>query len=80
MRASGRFCELMALRVAAGRELYQGLKPQQAARALNSLRDAGVIERIARGRWRVPDPLLQRYLIARQVEPLTFMQPTTDRR
>jgi uncharacterized protein len=80
MRASGRFCELMALRVAAGRELYQGLKPQQAARALNALRDAGAIERLAQGRWRVPDPLLRRYLIARQVEPLTFMQPTTDRR
>jgi AAA+ ATPase superfamily predicted ATPase len=77
IRASGRFCEPMALRVAAGRELYEGLKPQQAARALNALRDAGVIERIGQGRWRVPDPLLRRYLITRQVEPLTF---TADRR
>jgi uncharacterized protein len=78
IRAAGRFCELMAIRVAAGSELYEGLKPQQAARALNTLRDIGMIERAARARWHVSDPLLRRYLTARRAEPLTFARASTD--
>jgi hypothetical protein len=74
IRASSRYGERMAIRVAAGAELYQGLKPQQASRALNALRDAGVIERAGQARWYVIDPLLRRYLAARRVEPLTFMR------
>jgi hypothetical protein len=73
IRASSRYGERMAIRVAAGAELYQGLKPQQASRALNALRDAGVVERAGRASWHVTDPLLRRYLAARRVEPLTFV-------
>jgi hypothetical protein len=73
IRASSRHAERMAIRVAAGAELYQGLKPQQASRALNSLRDAGVVERAGQASWYVIDPLLRRYLAARRVEPVRFV-------
>ena len=72
IRATGRYGERLAIRVAVGAELYQGLKPQQAARALNALRDAGVAERAGRGQWYIVDPLLRRYLEGRRVEPLSF--------
>jgi hypothetical protein len=73
IRASSRYGERMVIRVAAGAELYQRLKPQQASRALNALRDIGVVERAGQGHWYVIDPLLRRYLAARRVEPLTFV-------
>jgi hypothetical protein len=68
----------MAIRVAAAAELYRNLKPQQASRALNALRDIGVIERARPGHWYVLDPLLRRYLAARRVEPLSFVRPAFD--
>jgi hypothetical protein len=74
IRAAGRFAERMAIRVAADAELYRNLKPQQASRALNALRDIGVIEHARQGRWYVIDPLLRRYLAARRVEPLSFVR------
>lgn len=69
IRASSRYGERMAIRVAAGAELYRGLKPQQASRALNALRGLGVVERAGRASWYVTDPLLRRYFAARRVEP-----------
>jgi hypothetical protein len=78
IRAAGRYSERMAIRVAADAELYQGLKPQQAARALNALRDIGVVERASQGRWYVVDPLLRRYLALRRVEPLSFVRAAVD--
>jgi len=72
IRAAGRYGERLAVRVAVGAELYRGLKPQQAARALNALRDAGVVQRAGRGQWHVVDPLLRRYLESRRVEPLSY--------
>ena len=80
IRAAGRFAERMAIRVAVKAELYQSLKPQQAARALNALRDIGVIERERQGRWYVIDPLLRRYLAARRVETLSFVRAGGERR
>jgi hypothetical protein len=74
IRAGARYGERMAIRVAAGAELYQGLKPQQASRALNALRDIGVVERAGQANWYVIDPLLRRYLATRRVEPLTFLR------
>ncbi|HTW41201.1 MAG TPA: hypothetical protein VMD79_02660 [Solirubrobacteraceae bacterium] len=65
IRSSSRYGERMAIRVAAGAELYQGLKPEQASRALGALRDISVVERAGRGSWHVIDPLLRRYLAAR---------------
>lgn len=73
IRASSRHGERMAIRVAAGAELYQGLKPEQAARALRALRDFGVVEHTGQASWHVIDPLLRRYLAARRIEPLTFV-------
>jgi hypothetical protein len=73
IRASSRYGERMAIRVAAGAELYQDLKPQQASRALTALRDLGVVERAGQASWYVIDPLVRRYLAARRVEPLTFV-------
>jgi DNA-binding transcriptional ArsR family regulator len=78
IRAAGRFAERMAIRVAADAELYRNLKPQQASRALNALRDIGVVERARQGRWYVIDPLLRRYLAGRRVEPLSFTRNAFD--
>jgi hypothetical protein len=78
IRGAARYSERMAIRVAADAELYQGLKPQQAARALNALRDIGVVEHVRQGTWLVVDPLLRRYLAARRVEPLSFVRAASD--
>jgi hypothetical protein len=78
IRASARYGERLAIRVAAGAELYQGLKPQQASRALNALRNIGVVERAGQASWYVIDPLLRRYLSTRRVEPLTFLGTAHD--
>jgi len=73
IRASGRHSERMAIRVAAGAELYEGLRPQQAARGLAALRDGGIVDKGPRsGHWFVVDPLLRRYLSGRRVEPLNL--------
>lgn len=79
IRGTGRRGEPMAIRVAAGAELYQGLQPQQASRALNALCDIGIAERAGQARWHVVDPLLRRYLLTRRVEPLTFVRTPSDK-
>jgi hypothetical protein len=69
----------MAIRVAAGAELYHNLRPQQAARALGTLRDIGIIDRHGeRGSWYVVDPLLRRYLAGRRAGPLSFVRAIAD--
>jgi uncharacterized protein len=79
IRTLGRNAERMAIRVAAGAELYADLKPQQAARALRALHDRGIVGRGDRkGGWFVVDPLLRRYLAARRVEPLSFVRAVQD--
>jgi hypothetical protein len=74
IRGTGRHGERMAIRVAAGAELYKGLQPQQASRALSGLRDLGIVERAGQASWYVVDPLLRRYLATRRVEPLSFVR------
>jgi DNA-binding transcriptional ArsR family regulator len=75
IRTLGRHAERMAIRVAAGAELYTGLQPQQASRGLAALRDRGLVARGDRqGQWTVIDPLLRRYLADRRVEPLSFVR------
>jgi len=79
IRAGGRNGERMAIRVAAGAELYRDLRPQQAARALGALRNLGVIDRRDKdGPWFVVDPLLRRYLAGRRVESLSFVRSMAD--
>ena len=79
IRTFGRHAERMAIRVAAGAELYANLKPQQASRGLAALHDHGLIAPGARhGQWTVIDPLFRRYLAARRVEPLSFVRSISD--
>jgi DNA-binding transcriptional ArsR family regulator len=79
IRATGRHGERMAIRVAAGSQLYADLQPEQASRALSSLRDIGVIDRGEKqGQWFLTDPLLRRYLARRRVESLSFGRSATD--
>jgi uncharacterized protein len=54
----------VARAVAAGQPAPRRLHPGVRDRVLKLLRDAGVIEHEARGRWRVIDPLLLHYLIS----------------
>lgn len=54
----------VARAVAAGRSPPNRLHPGVRDRVLKLLRDAGVVEHEARGRWRVIDPLLRHYLIS----------------
>ncbi len=79
IRTIGRHAERMAIRVAAGAELYANLKPQQAARGLAGLRDRGMIAHGDRaGQWTVTDPLLRRYLASRRVEPLSLVRSASE--
>jgi uncharacterized protein len=55
---------LVARAVAAGHPPPQRLHPGVRDRVLKLLRDAGVVEHEARGRWRVLDPLLRHYLVS----------------
>jgi hypothetical protein len=50
--------------VAAGESPPRRLHPGVRDRVLKLLRDAGVVEHEARGRWRVIDPLLRHYLVS----------------
>jgi uncharacterized protein len=70
IRVAGRYGERMAMRIATGSELYAGMQSGQASRALNSLRDIGLIERGDRhGQWFLTDLLLRRYLVERRPSP-----------
>jgi uncharacterized protein len=53
---------LVARTVAAGEPLPRRIQPGVRDRVLKLLRDAGILEHEGRGRWRVIDPLLRRYL------------------
>jgi hypothetical protein len=55
---------LVARSVAAGRPPPKRLHAGVRDRVLKLLRDAGILEHEARGRWRVIDPLLRHYLVA----------------
>jgi hypothetical protein len=59
---------LVARTVAAGDPLPRRIQPGVRDRVLKLLRDAGVVEHEARGRWRVIDPLLRHYLAS--LDPL----------
>ena len=55
---------LVARTLAADQPLPRRLHPGVRDRVLKLLRDAGVVEHESRGRWRVIDPLLRRYLVS----------------
>jgi len=53
---------LIARTVAAGQQMPRRVQPGARDRVLKLLRDAGILEHEAHGRWRVIDPLLRHYL------------------
>src|ERR671915_2455729 len=59
---------LVARTIAAGEPLPRRIQPGVRDRVLKLLRDAGILEHEARGRWRVIDPLLRHYLAS--LDPL----------
>jgi uncharacterized protein len=59
---------LVARTVAAGNPMPRRIQPGARDRALKLLRDAGILEHEAHGRWRVIDPLLRHYLAS--LDPL----------
>jgi hypothetical protein len=59
---------LIARTVAAGDPLPRRIQPGVRDRVLKLLRDAGILEHEAHGRWRVIDPLLRHYLAS--LDPL----------
>jgi len=70
IRSISRYAQRLAVRVATGERLYEGIAPQNARRALKGLRDAGIVEATGRrGGWVVLDPLVRRYLA--ELGPLT---------
>ena len=68
IRRSHRLGLVVAERVARGQRVYPGLPRGAVRRALETLRDAGIIDSGGRGEWRFSNPLLRRYL--RAVPPL----------
>jgi uncharacterized protein len=59
---------LIARIVAAGQPMPRRVQPGARDRVLKLLRDAGILEHEAHGRWRVIDPLLRHYLAS--LDPL----------
>jgi DNA-binding IclR family transcriptional regulator len=53
---------VIAERVARGQSVYRGLPRGAVRRALETLRDAGIIDSGGRADWRLSNPLLRRYL------------------
>lgn len=53
---------VIAERIARGQPVYTGLARGAVRRALEALRDAGIIESHGRGEWRLSNPLLRRYI------------------
>ena len=62
IRRSHRLGLVVAERVARGQTVYRGLPRGGVRRALEALRDAGIIESGGRADWKVSNPLLRRYL------------------
>ncbi len=70
IRSLGKLGLTVAERLARGEPVYPGLSRGAVRRALEALRDAGVIESRGRADWRFTNPLLRRYVSA--LEPFSF--------
>jgi hypothetical protein len=64
IRRSHRLGLVVAERIARGQPVYPGLPRGAVRRALESLRDAGIVDSAGRADWRFSNPLLRRYLQA----------------
>jgi DNA-binding transcriptional ArsR family regulator len=58
---------VVARRVAAGQALTTGMHKSDADRALKKLLDTGLVDRVARGNYRIVNPLLRRHLLDQQL-------------
>jgi uncharacterized protein len=63
IRGSHKNALKLARRVARGETLTRGMHPGQADRAIKKLLEAGMIEPVERGRYRISNPLLRHHLI-----------------
>jgi hypothetical protein len=68
IRRSHKLGLVIAERIARGQPVYRGLSRGAVRRALEALRDAGIIESHGRGEWRLSNPLLRRYI--QMISPL----------
>lgn len=68
IRRAHRLGLIVAERIARGRPVYTGLSRGAVRRALDALRDEGIIDSRGRADWVVANPLLRRYLA--NIEPL----------
>jgi hypothetical protein len=64
IRRSHKLGLVIAERIARGQPVYHGLSRGAVRRALETLRDTGIIDSGGRGDWRFTNPLLRRYLQA----------------
>jgi len=62
IRQAHRLGLLVAERIARGQPVYPGLPRGAVRRALEALRDAGIIDSAGRADWRFSNPLLRKYL------------------
>ncbi len=62
IRRSHKLGLVIVERIARGQPVYRGLARGAVRRALEALRDAGIIESHGRGEWRLANPLLRRYV------------------
>ena len=63
IRRSHKLGLVIAERIARGQPVYRGLARGAVRRALEALRDAGIIESHGRGQWCLSNPLLRRYIL-----------------
>jgi hypothetical protein len=68
IRRSHKLGLIIAERIARGQPVYSGLARGAVRRALDALRNAGIIESYGRGDWQLSNPLLRRYI--QSVTPL----------
>lgn len=61
-RRSHKLGLVLAERVARDQPVYTGLSRGAVRRALDALREAGIIESRGRGEWHLSNPLLRRYI------------------
>ena len=62
IRSLGRHTQRLAVRVARGAQLYEGLNPKIANDTLRALQDTGIIEQTIPRQWHITDPLLRNFL------------------
>jgi uncharacterized protein len=66
IRGTDRYGLRLARRIARGQTLTSGMHPGQADRAVKKMRDAGIVEQVAHGQYRIFNPLLRHHLMEQE--------------